>query len=273
MDLEKSILKTLEYSNVFNFPLTSLEVYKYLIANKAYSYKQVKLGLKNLVKQKKVSKYGNYYGFKGLGNNIEKQRKHSITLCNKAFKRAQNDLKPIYKLFFVNLIAITGSVAAKNAKQGEDTDLFIITQKNFLWITRLIVVLFLKQKKLYKNPYCPNIYICENSLTWNTKNVYIANEIARLQPLFNKNNTYQRFLQKNSWVCEYLPNFANYIPKTNLKYKQSVLSYLVFPIEYILYKMQYFYMKKQITSEKIGLCYIHFLKNDYTKKVLSKVKD
>lgn len=268
MNLENHILQTLKYSDIFNFPLTTKEIYKYLISEEYYSFSQIEKTTNKLVSDKKIIKFGKYYGLTNLSNTVEKQRKQSLKLCKTQTKKTKKNLQPIAKLPFVKLIAITGSVAAKNCDAKADVDLFIVTSKNFLWFARLITVLYLKSIKKYKKPYCTNIYIPINNLTWLKKNIYIANEVARLKPLFNKSNTYELFLQKNTWVCDYLANFRGYIPKFNIKQKNSFVCNLFLPFEYLLFLIQIIYMKNKITTEKIGLNYIHFLKNDYTKKVL-----
>lgn len=273
MDLQHSILQTLKYSDIFKFPLTSKEIYKYLISETPYPFLQVEKTTKTLVQNKKIKKLGKYYGLNSLPRESQTKREESKKMCKEQVSRAKRDLKNLARLPFVKMTAITGSVAAKNCSQKADVDLFIVTSKNFLWITRLITVLYLKMLKKYKNPYCANIYIPINNLTWNKKNIYVANEVARLYPLFNKNNTYELFLQKNTWACEYLANFKGYIPKFNIKHKNSFVCALIFPIEYLLFLLQTFYMKNKITTEQIGLKYIHFLKNDYTGKVLNGFSD
>ena len=39
---------------------------------------------------------------------------------------------------------------------------------------------------MYKSLYFANIYISTSALGWEDKNIYIANEISRLKPVFNK---------------------------------------------------------------------------------------
>lgn len=272
MDLQHCILQTLKYSDIFNFPLTSKEIYKYLITQTPYPFLQVEKTIAKLVQDKKIKKLGKYYGLKNLSDDSQNKRDDSQKLCKKQIKMAKKDLKKLVKMPFIKMIAITGSVAAKNCTKKADVDLFIVTSKNFLWITRLVTVLYLKVFNKYKNPYCANIYIPINNLTWNKKNIYVANEVARLYPLFNKNNTYELFLQKNTWVCEYLANFNGYVPKFNIKHKNIFVCTLIFPVEYLLFILQTFYMKNKVTTEQIGLNYIHFLKNDYTRKVLKDFK-
>ena len=123
---------------------------------------------------------------------------------------------------------------------------------------------------MYRKPYCANIYTSKDFCVWDDRNVYIANEIARIKPLFNKENTFEYFLQKNKWVTVYLPNFSFYIPQGNFKNQNSFMPKLFFPIEVFLYFLEYLYMKPKISTEKVSLKRILFLKKDYKDKVLNK---
>lgn len=268
MNITVSVLKTLNYSAFFNYPLSLNEVYKYLIGDKAYSLSQVKNELARLVTKKKVQKRGNLYALFKINKNHIKAKKNSQKLYKRAVVKTTKDLQFLKNLPFVKFVGITGSVAAKNIKEGGDIDLFIITDKNFVWLTRLLFVIFLKFTKRYKVVYCPNIYTSLNALSWDTKNIYVANEIVRITPIFNKNKTYEKFLVKNSWVCNYLPNFKYYIPKFNLNFKTNFLFNLFMPVNYLLFKLQYFYMRPKITTELVCKDKILFLKNDYTSKIL-----
>ena len=199
MSLEQSILKTLKYSHIFEFPLTDEEIYKFLIAETNYSYKKINNQLNSLVLNKKIVKRDGHY-FLPLGNlNWLIKRKESNNLFNIVINKSKKDLKFLFKMPFIKFIGITGSVAAKNISSKADVDLFIISAKHYLWFTRLVTVIYLKIKKLYRNPYCPNLYVSVDNLTWDTKNVYVANEIARIVPIFNKDMSFEKFLVKNSF--------------------------------------------------------------------------
>jgi len=270
VSIQQSIIKTLKYSHIFEFPLTDEEIYKFLIAETNYSYKKIKNLLNNLVRNKKIVKRDGHY-FLPLGNlDWLIKREKSNRLFDVVFNKSKKDLRFLFKMPFVKFIGITGSVAAKNISNSADVDLFIISSKNYLWLTRLITVIYLKIKKKYRNPYCPNLYVSVDNLTWDTKNVYVANEIARIVPIFNKDMSFEKFLVKNSWVISYLPNFKNYLPKFKLRFKNYFLNYLFFPIEFTLFVFQYIYMKKNITKETVSLKKILFAKNDYSSKILSR---
>lgn len=270
MVLEDAIIKTLKYSSIFKYPLTLREIYKYLLCDNTYPLKLVEQELRKLEGQKKIYSYNKVYSLK----KIKKLDYSKKIVCLKDFNHILNKVKKelnfLNKLFFIKFVGITGSVAAKDLSGNYDIDLFFIAQKNFVWISRLFVVLLFKIKGIYKNPYCPNIYISEDSLNWYLKNVYIANEIARLKIVYNKNHTFQRFLQENGWITEYLPNMRFYISKKSYPFYTNLLSLIALPIEVIFYFIEYTYMKPKISTERVSLKKIMFLKKDYKDKILQQ---
>lgn len=272
MDLEHATLQTLKYSSVFNYPLSAKEIYKYLICTNSFSYAKVKDTLEELSKSNKIYSYKNIYSLTKIGLQDYKSKKQSLRKYKLINKKVKKELNFFNNLFFIKFVGLTGSTAAKDLRGEYDVDLFFITQKNFVWITRFIAVLFFKFNRIYKNPYCPNIYISCSNLTWQDKNVYVANEIARLKIIYNKQNTYQKFLQKNKWVGEYLNNFTYYIPKTNFNFTVPLYTKLFYPIELLFFGIEYLYMKPKISSERVSLNKIMFLKKDYKSKILSKYK-
>lgn len=269
-ELEKSIVNTLKYSSLFNFPLTKNEIYKFLISDQPYSIVKIEKALERLTFNKVIFESNNHYYISDEAKQVIEKREKWKEEVVQIYNTAKQELEFLNKLWFVNFVGITGSVAAKSLRPGYDIDLFIITNSGLLWITRFITVVYLKYKKLYKSKYCANIYISTKNLTWKDKNVYVANEIVRLLPLFNKDFTYEKFLIKNSWITSFLPNFRHYIPKYNLKYGQKPISYLFLPIETIFFTIQYLYMKRKITTEKVSFSEILFLKNDYRDNILKK---
>lgn len=270
MNLEFSILQTLKYSAVFNFPLTNKEIYKYLIGEKPASLQKIDEILQKLSESKKIYCYRNLYSLNPVTKQDFESKKQNTKKFIELKNKAKKDLNIIDKLFFIKFVGITGSSAAKDFRGDFDIDLFFICQKNFVWVNRIFVVLYLKFKKQYRNPYCANIYTSLDFCVWNDRNVYIANEIARIKPLFNKEYTYEYFLQKNKWVVNFLPNFKFYIPSSNFKNNLGIISNFIFPIELRLYFVEYLYMKPKISTERVSLKRIMFLKKDYKEKILTK---
>ncbi|MFC1627210.1 hypothetical protein ACFL18_01475 [Patescibacteria group bacterium] len=273
--LDKAILNTLIYADIFDYPLTAFEIHKYLISEKPYSKSQLQTALKKL---SLIKKHQGFYYLK-TRKSITSLRKNRTRISNqklKIAKKAANILKIIPS---IQMITITGALSMKNSSQQDDIDLMIITKSNTLWFTRLFAIFLLELFGLRRRPHnsdpdqnnnkiCLNLFLDQSSLALakNSQNLYTAHEVVQVMPIITKNNTHQQFLSANSWVLKHLPNTI--IPHSNSvpKYTQPSI------FETLAFKLQYFYMKPKITNEKITQSSAFFHPRQTSKIVLDQYK-
>jgi predicted nucleotidyltransferase len=112
---------------------------------------------------------------------------------------------------WILFVWVWNSVAMNTAHKDSDIDLFIITKKNRLWITRIITTLFFSligQRKTahnHKELFCLSFFITEEALDFSTfaikNDIYLYFRVLYMKPIVDINNTYHRFLQANkSWI-------------------------------------------------------------------------
>ncbi|MFZ3301452.1 MAG: hypothetical protein WA152_01915 [Microgenomates group bacterium] len=212
-------------------------------------------------------------------NQKSERRLQREKYSKKKLEIAKNASELISKIPTVLFVGITGSLAMMNADKNSDIDLLLITKKNMLWTTRVLVYFVLRtmhyvlrkpQDKNERDALCLNMWLDETSLIWDRKdrNIYTAHEIAQIVPLVNKNNTYERFLFLNKWILNYWPNAVEIKKsKTQIKRFKSEINIL----EKIAFKLQYIYMKSKITTEIITPHTAIFHKNDWGKVVMKKL--
>ncbi len=293
-NINLEIIKTLSYSDVFDFPLSSEQIYKYLIGNSTHK-KRIYSQIKKLQEFNIISCFKGKY-FLSSRNNVSIQNERIIESGRK-WKIARKFALLLQKIPSVKLIGVSGSLSMDNASKKDDIDLFFITSKNTLWISRFLVniVLICAGIKRHRNSnygvdqICPNMFVSEDALVME-RNLFIAHEIAQLKVLVNKNNTYEKFLDANKWVLLYMPN-AFELGGDNLKIKneklkmknnfndgengkymrllRSLCSLAMTKIDYLFYYAQFLYMKKGITVEKISQTRALFHPKDRTKFVLN----
>lgn len=285
--IEKSLLKTLLYSDIFDFPLTKEELWLYLMSKTkidktaftAYFEKQSEfLTYKN-----------NYFCLKGRESIITKR----IQTIGEVHKKITIAKTAAYYLSFIPsiyFIGISGSVAVGNVNKDDDIDLFIITKKNTLFISRLCIIALLeamnlrrkREEKESTNKICVNLIIEDTALRWpkNKHDLYTAHEIAHLYPLFERKNTYKRFLTSNEWVNSFLPNAItekktfplikwqrNYVSLNTL----STLA-TFYPFEFTAKLAQKYYMNRHRTNEIIKDNFLAFHPKDYRPIILKLLK-
>lgn len=265
------VLATLAYHDIFDFPMSEEEIQKLLLGEHAMSTMQIRRGLD----QQKVVKSQGYYFLAGREKLVEERIKRR-TISQRKLKKISSILPFVRWLPFVEYIGISGSLALNNAKKEDDIDLFIITAKDRLWVSRLFitVLLFLSGNlRRFKNPHtkdaiCTNMWIDEAHLAFtpNRQNIYTAHEIVQLQPLVNKNHIYELFLSKNKWIEKY---FANIKVKKMTDRKNKKIGVMSF-LETFAKIVQIAYMKKHRTSETINDGFVAFHPQDYTSHVLQE---
>lgn len=276
-NLPKAILKTLSYADVFDYPLTEDEIWQYLVEEKAVQG-QVSMSLKSLLIKGKVFKSLNFFFLPGR-EKIAKERKKRAKLASQKMKRAKFAARVLAIIPSIKLVGLTGALAMANSREADDIDFLIVTSSNLLWTTRflatsLLTILGLKRErtaKKFTDKICLNMFIDETSLVFEDRNLFIAHEISQLRPLFERKETYRKFLSCNKWVGKFLPNYP--FPKTTVKPKlpQKPVFLMVF-VEKLLKKAQLKYMYPHITTEIISDKILKFHPQDIGVEVLSKYK-
>ncbi len=261
------MLAAVFYHDIFDYPLTARELIKWQAGEK------INIDKKIIVDSKK-----GFYFLRDSRGLITKRLLRKRFSAQK-MKKARKAGKILNFIPTIKMVGVTGALAMENAPQEADIDLLFITQKGFLWTSRLIVLLLLKLTrfplrkfgdKQQKDKLCLNMWIDERDLVWpaNDRNAYTAHEIAQIIPLINRDNAYEKLIWKNRWILDYWPSAVR-IPKVNFRNQKSksksenpsnpvlkasflpMASFLSKLIEPVAYRLQYLYMKKKITREVV----------------------
>ncbi len=203
--LAKSIIKTLAYYDIFNYPLTKEEIY--ICSNTNGDTKTSVLEeLEVLVSSGIVYNNDKFYSIN--------HNSHLIPIRIEGNKRAIKKMKTA-KLFskfishfpYVRGVLLSGSISKGYMDEKADIDYFIITAPNRLWIARILLVLFKKMFLLnsYKF-FCINYFISTTELEIEEKNIYTAIELVTLIPMYGA-DVYNDFYEANQWIKTYVPNY------------------------------------------------------------------
>lgn len=254
------VLQTISYADAFNYPLKKEEIKKWLIG-----INEEGKGLSELLRQKKVEKKDDFFFLKGRAKTVKEREKREVC-SEKKLEIAQKTSQKLCLIPTIKMIALTGALSMKNCKENDDIDFMIITLRNSLWLTRLLIwlicpILQIRRRKIndinVKDKICFNLYLDEADLEIKEKNLFTAHEICQVKPLYNKNETYERFLSANGWVRKYLPNALHYslfiVQGSRSLLKNNPLSFLLALLNRACFNFQYLYMKPKITIEKVGL--------------------
>ena len=195
-----SIFNTLAYADVFDYPLTADEVYRYLgVANA--SLEEI---TRKLTDTALFSNVENYYTLHGR-QEIVKTRKQRAEVASRLWPKAARYGRMIASLPFVRMVAVTGSLAMDNTDEGKDIDYMIVTAPGHLWTCRAFSLLVARFARLEGVELCPNYLITTRALELEDHSLYVAHELAQMIPLSGM-EFYGEMRRLNAWVSDYLPN-------------------------------------------------------------------
>ena len=277
-----AILKTLAYADIFDYPLTLNEIGHWLIWTSSAFPPTFKDLQAVITKISKINKYQQYYFLTGRDDlvKIRQQRIRFSQLKWKLARRIGNWLKLIPS---INLVAVTGALAMDNASTVDDIDLMIVTTNNRLWLTRFFSVLLLELLRVrrrpriganqQKNRVCLNLFLDQSTLklALSRRNLYTAHEVCQAKLIWDRDDSYKKFIVANLWIKKYLPGILIDSDQSFFQPHSKVKLLNVFtPLEKIFFYFQYFYMKSKVTREKISLHSAFFHPRPTSQIILKK---
>ena len=197
--LSEAILHTVAYSDIFDYPLTALEVHQYLTGVRA-SFEEVAQALE----EGPVTRTGDYFTLPGR-EELVSIRVEREALSHQLFPRAIRYGRVLGALPYIRMVALTGSLAVLNISESADFDYMLVAARGRVWTARAFALAFNRLTRLRGHTICPNLIISETALAWPLHDLYSARELYQMIPVTGL-DVYNRFLNANHWAKEFLPN-------------------------------------------------------------------
>ncbi len=201
--------KVFEVSAYLDFPFTLDEVTSYFLPKENITREQ----LRSLVAEGRFSDipFHIHDGFlltaptQSESSRLQKERMSAAKLDSAAgFALALKKLVP-----FVKTIAVTGSVAYGSADKWDDIDLFVVTERNRLWLSAFMTLVLVRLWKLlglrppHLSPFCLSYVHDEEGFAKesqrNKTNPLFARELLKAKPVAGREQ-YRKILVENDWV-------------------------------------------------------------------------
>lgn len=224
--LSRNIIATVAYYDVFDYPLTSFEVWKYLIvqdqslelfpetgasADGGITLESVVKTLETESVRRHVGNLNGLYFLQGRRVLVDRRLRRG--------KLAIAKLQGVHRLVFwlrfvpfVRMVALTGSLAMKNSDAAGDWDLLIVLRAGHIWTGRaaLTGLLQLFGQRRHGSDIadraCLNYWITSESLEIITKDLFSSNEYFFMTPLFGFDQ-FRKFQEKNRWIRRFRPQY------------------------------------------------------------------
>ncbi|MBI2326202.1 hypothetical protein HYU91_02325 [Candidatus Collierbacteria bacterium] len=272
VNLVNAVRQTRKYAAYFHSHLDNEGLHHWLISEK-------------IVSKKRLARFP---------QKLSKRQLHDIQMHQEISKLKIEKARRIahFLSYFptISLIAVTGSLAVANARVDDDLDLFIITRANALWLTRAFVIplisIFYKRRKPFairdslfaiRDAVCLNLWLDESALAVpeSKRSLYTAHEVLQAKPIFDRGDTYAKFIRSNEWTKKYLANaychsgldpesiqIDSHFRGNDNTIRLGMIVFLRI-LNSFAFRLQYSYMKSKITRETITLHSAYFHPNDY----------
>jgi len=218
--LEKSVLKTLSYFDIFSFPLNADELFYFLWCPPALSKEDFLMGLNLMVEQKRISASDGYYFLLGREKIIE-IRLEREKISERKIKKAIRAARLLSIIPFLNAIFLCNSVASGTATEKSDIDFLIVTTPGRIWVVRALANFLLRitgmrtYGKHLANRICLSFFVTEKKLDFASlraldEDIHFAYWLHQTIPLFDPYYLWRDFIKANQWTMRYLPYIKNY---------------------------------------------------------------
>jgi len=199
-EIERAILETLTYSDIFDYPLRLDELKRYLpvradeqeleeILNSAHG---------------QIQRQSDFYYLAGRDEIVslrEQRETRSKTLLPIALQYG----RILGALPFVRMVALTGSLAVLNVSKNADFDYMLVTKRGRVWTARLFAMAVNRMAGLFGFTLCPNLIVSETALEWPLHDLYSARELFQMIPITGTDE-YKDVIEVNGWARKFLPN-------------------------------------------------------------------
>lgn len=219
--LEKSILRTLAFFDLLNYPLTSTEVWRWLyrpaVPPGERTLEKVADALEHSgALRPHTGRVEGFYHLKGR-ESIVPERKRRNNRVDHQIRKTIGMVRLLRFVPWVRMIATYSSLAIGNVKETSDIDLLIIAKKNTIWLTRFFTVGILKI--LHKRPdamttkdrFCLSFFITDDTLNvergaFGPDDIGYQYYMLILLPIYDPDGLLPQFRHANPWIAQTFPN-------------------------------------------------------------------
>jgi hypothetical protein len=209
-DLVKAIKRLIAFFDLFEYPLSPLEMWHYL--DQRFSLGEIMIALEQLPPT--ITQENGFYFLTGRQETL-KTRQQRYNYSQRKLRIAKRFSRLFILFPFVKAVTIANSLGAYNLRDGSDIDFFIITAPRRAWLSRLfcagLAKLFNRRPSAgnKKDKLCLSFYVDAEHLNMSRLHLPVFDPYffywqRSLVLLYNKDKHYQKFLAANAL----LPNLT-----------------------------------------------------------------
>jgi hypothetical protein len=133
-------------------------------------------------------------------------------------EKAEHYIAKLSKIPWVEMIAIVNSLSMYATHEDSDIDLLIVTQPRMIWFVRFFATAILWAHGVWRHGeevagnFCLSFYITTEALDLREiaieEDIYLYYWIHYLMPIYDKNQTYEKFVRANECVDSVIPGLS-----------------------------------------------------------------
>jgi hypothetical protein len=216
-DLELSLFRTVAYFSYFRYPLTSFELWKWLLEPEGrYSFAAVVEVLSSSSFLKERLKYeSGFYGIGMIKEDLNLRRERLLNAMQK-YVKLRRIMKMIGWAPYVDGAAVCNSLAFHHTQTSSDIDLFLVAAPGRVWTARFFSTLPLilmreRPGEREKDPVCLSFFATPEAFDFEKLKIgerdpYLAYWAMSLIPLLDRTLWTKDFFETNAWLKSVLPN-------------------------------------------------------------------
>lgn len=214
--LQESIIDTLAFFAIFDFPLTATEVHDRLWnAPPGIGPSEVIAELEKLSKAGVLTNGGGYFALENIEAARERRRGAHWLVAHK-LKRARRALGFAAWVPFMRAVFICNTVAFGWPRTHSDIDVFVVVRRERLWLTRFFLTVaiqfsgYRRHGKHVADRVCLSFYITDNVLDLSPvrrgdDDVLLTYWSLFLHPLYDPEHLATTVRQANTWAVQRVP--------------------------------------------------------------------
>jgi len=202
----KGSLATLAFFDIFDRPLSLDELQKWSLGEK-FSLEDLKQKISGFSESD-----GDFVFLKGRKEIVASYLAQE-KLRQKFDQRVAKFVPLLRFIPFVRMVAVCNSVALGTVDQRSDIDLFIVTEKDRIFLSRVLATLFFHVLGIRRHGakivgrFCLSFYVSESAmnlkpLLLDPYDIYFAYWFLTLQPMVG-GDLFEHFFAENDWIDQY----------------------------------------------------------------------
>jgi hypothetical protein len=201
---ELAIARSVLFASLFDYPLTVAQLRQTLIES-SLTPSEIELVYARSESLQEMIEHRQGFFFPRDRRDLVCERRQREARSRVFLDRHRRLLSVICALPYVEMVALSGSIAHLNLDGAGDLDLFIVTRGRHVWSVTVAVVLL--AKLLRRRPTtCANFVLADSALALDQQDLFSASQIIHLKPLVG-GEMYRRFVAANPFVSRFYPNF------------------------------------------------------------------